>query len=271
MTIFVRYAKSRTADIMPRMLLKELDTYFREIMDIDDLVRVDNSLNGIQVGRLDAEITKVAFAVDACMETFERVAASGANLLFVHHGLFWGANVRVTRSHYDRISHLISNDCALYAVHLPLDLHPEFGNNAGIAAALDLGDTETFGEYHGVKIGFKGTLSPPLSVAEVLERLKLDRDTCNSVLPFGKKKNATVGIVSGGGTREFQQAVDQNLDLYITGDASHTLYHQCLEEGVNLISGGHYQTEVWGVSLLMQRLQKDTGIPSVFIDVPTGL
>ena len=184
------------------MRLYELDTYFRNLLEIDDLARVDNSLNGIQVGVPEADITRVAFAVDACMETFERATAEGAQLLFVHHGLFWGSNIRVIGSHYRRIAHLIQHGCGLYACHLPLDRHPEFGNNAGMAAALGVSEIEPFGEYHGVKIGVKGRLSPPKSVDMILETLHLDRDTCNSILPFGKAENASVGIVSGGATRE---------------------------------------------------------------------
>ena len=253
------------------MRLLELDHYFRGLMAIDEMSRVDNSLNGIQVGQPDMEIRKAAFAVDACLEAFERATDAGADLVFVHHGMFWGTDRRVTGSHYRRIAHLIENRCALYAVHLPLDSHPEFGNNAGMASALGLTDIEPFGEYHGVKIGVKGALSPALTIDDILERLGLDRGACAAVLPFGKESNASIGIVSGGATREIEQAIDEGLDVYLTGEASHTLYHLCLEEKINLISGGHYQTEVWGVSSLSERFERDTGLPAVYIDVPTGL
>ena len=253
------------------MRLCDLDSYLRDVISIDELIGVDNSLNGVQVGRLDADIERVAFAVDACMESFRRAAERNADLIFVHHGLFWGRSVVVTGSHYDRLKFLMDNACALYAAHLPLDRHPELGNNAVMADKLGLADVEPFGAYHGVKIGFKGILPQEQSVDEVLAALALSRESCNAVLPFGKSAIRSVGIVSGGATQDTTQAIGENLDLYITGDASHTLYHLCLEEGINLICGGHYQTEIWGVSALSEKLNKEKGLDTFFIDIPTGL
>jgi dinuclear metal center YbgI/SA1388 family protein len=240
-------------------------------MDIDELAKIDASLNGVQVGHLESEINRAAFAVDACMESVRRAVEAKADVLFVHHGMFWGPGIPITGVHYDRVAFLVENRCGLYASHLPLDRHPEFGNNAGLAAALSITDQEAFGDYHGVKIGLKGTLNPPLSINEVLEKLTIDRNTCGAVLPFGKEVNESIGIVSGGATREINQAVEEGLDLYLTGEASHTMYHFCLEESINLIAGGHYQTETVGVKLLADRLTADTGIETVFIDIPTGL
>jgi dinuclear metal center YbgI/SA1388 family protein len=240
-------------------------------MEIDSLEGVDKSLNGVQVGDMNAEVKRVAFAVDACMETFTRAVDFGADLLFVHHGLFWGFDKRVTRSHFQRLEHLIANHCALYASHLPLDMHPEFGNNAGLAALLDLENLEAFGEYRGITVGLKGTLAPPLDNTEVIEKLKFDRDTCAAVFQFGKEKNTSVGIVSGGAIHQVQDAIDDELDLYVTGEMSHEHYHLCMEEKINLICGGHYQTETIGVSLLMEKLRRETDLETSFIDIPTGL
>ncbi len=251
--------------------LYELDRYLKDLMDIDSFAAADSSLNGVQVGDMDTEIRKAAFAVDACMESFKRAVDVQADLLFVHHGLFWGKSIRVIRSHYRRLQYLITNNCALYAAHLPLDAHPEFGNNAALALKLALKELEPFGTYHGFQIGVKGILDPPLSTEAVVDKLDFDRDTCAAVLPFGNKVNRSVGIVSGGAVREVEEAIDQGLDLYITGEMSHTHYHLVLEEGVNLICGGHYQSETMGVSLLAERLKQDTDIDTVYIDIPTGL
>lgn len=253
------------------MTLPELDRYFRELLPLADLASTDSSLNGVQVECTDKAISHVAFAVDACMASFERAAAIGADLLFVHHGLFWGRPVAVTRSHYRRLKYLLEHDVALYAVHLPLDLHPQFGNNAGIAAALSLGEIEPFGSHRGFKIGFKGVLPEPLTVDGVLEKLGIDREACTALLPFGPEHSRSVGIVSGGAVLDVDQAIGEELDLYITGDALHQVYHTCLEEGINLVCGGHYQTEVWGVRLLAEKLASDTGLKTTFVDVPTGL
>lgn len=253
------------------MNLQELDSYFRELLPLGDLASTDASLNGIQVECSSKAIAHVAFAVDACMASFERAAESGADVLFVHHGLFWGRPVAVTRSHYRRLKYLLEHDIALYAVHLPLDLHPEFGNNAGIAVALSLGQIEPFGLYRGVKIGLKGVLPEPLTVDGVLEKMGIDREECRALLPFGPEQSRTVGIISGGAVLDVEQAIDEGLDLYVTGDALHQVYHTCLEERINLVCGGHYQTEVWGARLVAEKLAADVGLKTSFIDAPTGL
>lgn len=253
------------------MDLNELDRYFRELLPLAELAPVDHSLNGIQVACSEKPIGRVAFAVDACMASFERAASAEADVLFVHHGLFWGRPLAVTRSHYERLKFLLDHDMALYAVHLPLDQHPEFGNNAGIAAALSLGTLEPFGFHRGFKLGFKGELPEALSVDEVLEKMGIEREECTALLPFGPERSQSVGIVSGGAVLDVDQAIAEGLDLYITGDALHQVYHTCLEEGINLICGGHYQTEVWGARLVADKLAADTGIATTFVDVPTGL
>ncbi len=253
------------------MKLYELDSYFKDLMQIESFAGIDASLNGVQVGDLNSGISRVAFAVDACMESFKRAVEGGAQLLFVHHGLFWGKDLRVIRSHLKRLEFLISNGCALYAVHLPLDSHPEFGNNAALAAILELKDRKPFGMYHGMQIGLKGTLDPRLDTDSVVAKLGFDRDACAAVLRFGKEVNSSVAIVSGGAISDVQQAIDEGLDLYLTGEMGHSFYHLCLEEQVNLICGGHYQTETYGVSLLAEKLKTDTGLETFYIDVPTGL
>jgi dinuclear metal center YbgI/SA1388 family protein len=253
------------------MNLREIDQYLRDLLSIDEMHAADASLNGIQCACSEKDIQRAAFAVDACMQSIERAASLRADLLFVHHGLFWGKPIALTGSHYDRVKLLMDSDMALYAAHLPLDRHPRYGNNAGIAAAIGLEDLQPFGKYRGIFIGVKGTLPSPLSVDEILMRMGTNRSQCVSVLAFGKERCATVGIVSGGATSDVEQAVAEALDLYITGDAGHTVYHTCLEERINMVCAGHYDTEVWGVRLVADKLAQDTSIETVFVDVPTGL
>jgi dinuclear metal center YbgI/SA1388 family protein len=245
-------------------------------MRIEELKRIDISMNGIQVSAGGGEsssidVAKIAFAVDACMETFERAAEQGAGMLFVHHGIFWGSPVQVSGTHFRRLKYLLDNNLVLYAAHLPLDLHPQFGNNAGICSSLGIEAPEPFGEYHGIKIGFKGRLPEACSLDEVLDKLGLTAGRALSVLPFGPKGIQNIAVVSGGGANDVYQAIEEDADLYITGDASHQIYHSCLENRINLICGGHYHTETWGVRLLSERASSDLGIETVFIDVPTGL
>jgi dinuclear metal center YbgI/SA1388 family protein len=253
------------------MHINELDAYYRAFLRIDDLAKTDSSLNGIQVSS-GADIRKIAFAVDACMDAFRLAAQWGADMVFVHHGLFWGQDLRVTGSHYARLKFLIDNTLALYAVHLPLDMHPEVGNNAGIAAALDLRETSPFGRYKGNAIGVKGRFPEPIPREEAAKRL-FGTSAAQPVklLPFGKAVVETAGIVSGGAPHEVSQAIEEKLDLYITGDAAHEIYHLCQEESINVLFAGHYQTETWGVRLTAEKTHKDTGIETRFFDVPTGL
>lgn len=255
------------------MQIDELDKLLRKWLNIDELASIDSALNGLQVAssRKRTEIKRVAFAVDASLISFQRASAWGADLLFVHHGLFWGKALPVTGGHYRRIRQLLESDLALYAVHLPLDMHPEFGNNAGIARLLGLEDLKPFGSYKGLKIGFSGYLNKAGTLDEIVAVLCGDGRNVLSILPFGAEKIKSVGIVSGGAAAEVSDAIEEGLDLYITGDASHTVYHQCLESKINVIFGGHYLTEEWGVKLLSEKLKKEIGLETTFLSIPTGL
>jgi dinuclear metal center YbgI/SA1388 family protein len=254
------------------MHIRDIDAYYRSFLSIDDLANTDSSLNGVQVAPDAKAIHKIAFAVDACMDAFRLAADWGAGMIFVHHGLFWGRDLRVTGAHYERLRFLIDKELALYAVHLPLDMHPEVGNNAGMAAALGLVETAPFGFYKGTAIGIRGRFAVPVPREEAAQRLF---GTCAAqpvtLLPFGKPLVQTVGLISGGAAHEVDQAIELGLDLYITGDHAHTIYHNCQEEGINVLFAGHYQTETWGVRLTAEKTRKDTGLETRFFDVPTGL
>ncbi|MFP4705195.1 MAG: Nif3-like dinuclear metal center hexameric protein, partial [Spirochaetaceae bacterium] len=263
--------KRRMPIIMAAMNVRDLDGYFRSLLAIDAMREKDVSVNGLQVGRRTEQVERVAFAVDACMETFLRASEWEADMLCVHHGLFWGHEATITGRHYERIRHLIEADLALYAIHLPLDFHPTLGNNAQMAKALELQGVEPFGSYHGTKIGVLGHLPEPLDVGSVCDRLFGDPAEALSVLPFGVEEVRTVALVSGGAPKLVAEAIGRGVDLFITGDASHTVYHDALEAGINVVSGGHYRTETWGVQALADRLAEDTGMLTTFIDVPTGL
>jgi dinuclear metal center YbgI/SA1388 family protein len=166
---------------------------------------------------------------------------------------------------------LIGHDIALYAAHLPLDMHEEFGNNAGLARQLGLVDLRPFGSFRKVKIGFAGRLPEPGSIDSVLARLGMGRDEALGILSFGPEKISTVAVISGGADKEVDQAIAEGADLYVTGELSHQVYHTCQESGINLIAAGHYRTEIVGVQLVAEKLKADMGIETCFIDLPTGL
>ncbi len=253
------------------MKTSDLDTWFRILLGPERYEAADPSRNGLQVDNDGVDITRVAFAVDACLETIERARAAGAGMLFVHHGLFWQENECVTGIHYRRMQALFGANMALYASHLPLDAHSEVGNNSGLAARLGLVNLEPFGEWHGCDIGFRGEMAAPASLDDILGKLFPDGKKAAHVLPFGPKSITRIGIVSGGASDEVHQAIALGLDLYITGEIGHEIYHPALENGISVIAGGHYQTETVGVRLVAERLGRETGIDTVFIDVPTGL
>jgi dinuclear metal center YbgI/SA1388 family protein len=249
----------------------QLDAFFRGILNLDEFDGIDPSLNGIQVDNGGGDIKKIAFAVDACLETFKRAKDSGAGLLFVHHGLFWGKPSRIEGVLRSRLDFLLKNNLALYAVHLPLDQHGEVGNNAGLAELLGMDSREPFGLYHGKKIGIKGRLVRPITTSEAVNRISFNGAPPLAVHPFGKAENTTCAVVSGGAAEEAFQAVEEGVDLYVTGETSHSVYHTTLEGGLNMIAGGHYATEVWGVRKLMELCKEKLTIEAEFIDVPTGL
>jgi dinuclear metal center YbgI/SA1388 family protein len=253
------------------MTTAKLDAYFRSLLDIEGFASIDTSLNGIQVDNDGAEIAKIAFAVDATLETFKQAADAGAGLLFVHHGLFWGKPLRIAGSHRERLRFLLDHNLALYAAHLPLDQHPTLGNNAGLAELLGIGQLEPFGDYHGRKIGFKGKLARPLTIEEAVKRISFKDRPPLGVYPFGKRENLSCAVVSGGAAEEALQAIEEGLDLYVTGEASHYIYHQALEGHLNMIAGGHYSTEVWGVRRVMENCAAGLNLETEFIDAPTGL
>ncbi len=252
------------------MNLKNVTDWLDRELDIDSFKKLDASLNGLQISAVHEEVSLVAFAVDACKESLERAAALGADMLFVHHGLFWGAPIAITDIHYDRVSCALKNDLALYAAHLPLDAHPVFGNNAAMAERLKLQDIEPFGLYHGVEIGYAGRLAEPMTLQEIRSILGFSIDS--TMLSFGNAQEiSTVAIVSGGAASSVSEAIDKSIDLYITGEALHQVYHQCQESRINFLAGGHYATEVFGPVALASHMKKELGIETRFIDIPTGL
>ncbi len=255
------------------MTLNQLVKYFDDFLKPENF-SADPSMNGLQIQNSDPErkeIRKIAFAVDACEETALRAAELGCDALFVHHGLFWGHSEKITGSVYKRISAFIKNDLALIAYHAPLDANNPYGNNYGMASRLGLTDTEPFGFWRGMYMGVKGTLPSPLSVQEISDKVLRDGKKANAVLDFGKKLNSTVAIVSGGGSEDVETAVAEGIDCFITGEFAHEQFHFAKENAVNVIGGGHYETETVGVSLVMKKVADELGIETVYIESETGL
>jgi dinuclear metal center YbgI/SA1388 family protein len=253
------------------MTLADLDDYFRSFLEIGGMAAADMSLNGVQVGERSKPIDKIAFAVDASLETFRRAKKADADMLFVHHGIFWGKPEALSGNLYIRIGYLVRNELALYACHLPLDAHPEYGNNAVLARQLKMAQIRPFGLYHGQLIGFQGFFPEPISLEEAIRRVLPDGGQPVSVPPYGPEKIKRAAVISGGAGSEAMQAIAAGLDLYVTGEASHEIYHQAEEAGMSYVAAGHYATETGGVKALAAKVSAELGLETCFIDVPTGL
>jgi dinuclear metal center YbgI/SA1388 family protein len=250
------------------MQLAELASYLDDYLRIGDIGDDPNAVNGLQVENRGT-VNRVAVAVDACQATIDAAAEMGAGLLIVHHGLFWGGVQPIVGRHASRIRRLLEADVALYSAHLPLDMHPDVGNNAVLARTLGLADQEPFGEYHEQVIGVAGSMR--VTLEELVRRVRDAVGGEPHVIATGPGDVQRVGVVTGGGGGMIAQARDAGLDAYVTGEGAHHTYFDAEEWEVNVIYAGHYLTETVGVKALAAHLQERFGLPWEFIDHPTGL
>ena len=247
----------------------EIVNFLDEYLNV--LAFPDKSRNGLQVEGKE-EVEKIAFAVDACMDTFIKARAFGADMLIVHHGLIWGGIEYVRGLVQKRLKFLLENELNLYAAHLPLDLHPEVGNNAQLLKLLGLEAKEPFGSYNGLSIGYISEFDEPKPlplIAQILvEKLKTDYV---KAYEFGVEEIRRVGVVSGRGGFAIPEAIEKGVNLFITGEFLHDDYHTAKEGRLSVIAAGHYASETLGVKALMPILREKFGVKTVFIDNPTGL
>jgi dinuclear metal center YbgI/SA1388 family protein len=252
-----------------KMRLKKVTDYLETILD-PGAFQGDRSINGLQV-EASGDVRKVALAVDACGASIRSAARRGADLLVVHHGLFWGEATPITGITASRVKALLNGGVSLYAAHLPLDCHPEIGNNARIADVLGITGTSSFGRYAGLDIGLCGMLPRPLKIEGLRRKLAGILDSPVQTFTFGPAVVKKLGIVSGGGASLTQAAADAGCDALLTGETSHSSYHTARENGISLIFAGHYASETFGVKALGELLGKDLGLKTFFLDLPTGL
>jgi dinuclear metal center YbgI/SA1388 family protein len=190
-------------------------------------------------------------------------------VLLVHHGLFWDGNVPATGRRFRRLRALLENDIALYSAHIPLDVHPEVGNNAVLARGLGVVGAEPFTTYRGAPLGAAGVLELPRE--ELVRRLEEQLGANVRLIPGGPAVTRRVGIITGGAGTMIGAAHAAGLDTFITGEGPHHTYHDAMELGVNVIHAGHYATEQVGVRALAHQLSEQFGIPWSFHHHPTGL
>lgn len=224
--------------------------------------------NGLQVeGR--TTIRKIVCGVSACRDLFERAADLSADAVLVHHGILWeGAPRELTGVQYQRVKRLIESGLNLLAYHLPLDRHPEVGNNALAARSLGLDHLEPFGRLDGLPLGFKGQFATPLPVDRFVERCRQVFGQEPLIYRHGPDPLASAAIVSGAAQRSFQDAIEEGLDLFLTGEVSEWVLHTAQESETHYVAAGHYATERLGIRALGEHLRDRFGLEVTFVDLP---
>ena len=247
--------------------LQKITAHLDAFLKIKEVNDWPGAWNGLQIENSGA-VNKIAASVDACEFSLREAVARGANLLLVHHGLFWGGVQPVTGAHFSKIKTALDGDLAVYSAHLPLDMHPRVGNNALLCAALGLKKTGPFFFEKNQFVGRRARVS--MTRDELIRRCERALDGPVQLAPGGPKKIRNVGIVTGGAGAEVAKAAAEGVDTFITGEGPHHSYLLAEELGVNLIYGGHYATETFGVKALAEHVSKKFGVPWEFIDHPTG-
>ncbi len=234
-------------------------------------ILTDPSQNGLQIGG-EWDIKRAAFAVDANAATIKAAVENHADILVVHHGLLWNKPVVWTGYRFNWLELLAKNRLALYAAHLPLDMHPSLGNNAGLLKMLGIGKKKSFGTYAGIDIGFSASFEKSVDVQYVREKYEKALGSKGTLLSYGPKVIKTVAAFSGGiDSSTLESAVQAGIDLLVTGEITHSHY-SIIEDGkLNVLALGHYLSETVGVKSLMEYVKKHYSVETVFIDHPTGL
>jgi len=250
------------------MSLSKIVAYTDKFLRISEIGDWDNALNGLQIEN-SGRVTKIGAAVDASTRTLSGAAKQDVDLLIVHHGLFWAGLKPVRGILRRQLQIAFENDIALYSAHLPLDLHPQVGNNAQLARALGLRSTTPFFEEKGQLIGLKARAA--MSRDQLLRKLEKSLGGAVKTFNFGPPKTKLLGIVTGGAGGEIDRVAQEKIDTFITGEAPHWAAVAAEELGINLILGGHYATETFGVKALAAHLSKRFKLQWTFLDCPTGL
>jgi dinuclear metal center YbgI/SA1388 family protein len=252
----------------PVATLAQIVSYADEHLRIGEIEDWPNALNGLQVEN-SGTVTKIGAAVDASSRTIGAAIDGGVNLLIVHHGLFWPGLQPITGGRRRMIDRVLRHDLALYSAHLPLDVHSVLGNNAQLAAALGFEQTQPFFEAKGQQIGLK--IEAEISRNELAQKLEQSLGGPVKMFAAGPLQSKSIGLITGGAGSEIYDVAREGIDTFITGEAPHWAAVAAEELGINLLLGGHYATETFGVKALAAHLSERFALPWQFIDSPTGL
>jgi dinuclear metal center YbgI/SA1388 family protein len=253
---------------MSKASLSAIVRYCDRTLRTADVQDYERAANGLQVEN-NGMVTRIAATVDASLATVQLAVASGADLLIVHHGLFWSPAHPWTGRRYELLRFLIRHNLAVYSSHLPLDAHPRLGNNARLCAALGLKNLRPFFLDHGLHLGFRA--SARISRTDLAARLRRATGAAPHVIPGGPEICRRIGVVSGGAGGDLAKAAAEGVDTYVTGEGPHWTYAMAEDLGINVLYGGHYATETFGVKALAASLAARFKLPWSFVDHPTGL
>ncbi|MBN2566928.1 Nif3-like dinuclear metal center hexameric protein [Candidatus Woesearchaeota archaeon] len=251
------------------MALRTIVRFLDSTLKIADWKNHDSSVNGVQV-RGRSRVDRIGFAVDGCMATFKEAARRKCDMIVVHHGILWRPYMHSPTLMRRQLAFLREKGITLYAAHLPLDAHPKHGNNAVMAQLLGLQGLKKFGRYHGRSIGYEGTLKKACSLKGISVDIATMLDSDIDVLGFGPKRVRRIAIASGKADDCAYEAIDKGIDLLLVGETSHSRYHVAEEGRLNLVFGGHYATEVFGLRAIQTLVAQRFSVPMVFIHLPTG-
>lgn len=241
------------------------DTYLRtsEIQDYS------GAHNGLQLEN-NGEVNRIAVAVDASEAVLRKAVASRADLLIVHHGMFWQGVQKISGAYYRKLKFAMDHNLAIYSSHLPLDMHPEVGNNVLLATASKVVKQEPFGDYKGFPLGVKGVFDGDLN--RLLETVAQATGSPVHHCPGGSTDCGVVGIITGGAGSEIEKVKSLGIDTFITGEGPHWSYSLAEELGLNVVYAGHYATETFGVKALGDLVATSFGLKApIYLHHPTGL
>jgi dinuclear metal center YbgI/SA1388 family protein len=253
---------------MPKVSLANITQYCDRTLRTNKIGDYPHIANGLQVENRGG-VSRIAATVDASLATVKLAIAARADLLIVHHGLFWWPSHPWVGKKYELLRLLLENNLAVYCSHLPLDAHPKLGNNAQLCTALGLKHPKPFFASHGGPIGFKARQK--ISRSELVKRLHRALGAKALLIPGGKEHCENIGVVTGGAGDGLKQAAEEGVDTFITGEGPHWTYALAEELGLNVFYGGHYATETFGVKALAAELSRKFKVPWEFLDHPTGL
>jgi len=248
--------------------LTEMVAFMDRELNVAGIPDYPGAVNGLQLAN-EGKVERIVAAVGASLPVIEAAAAGGPGLLVVHHGMFWQGPRPVTGPFYRKIKIAMEARLAIYSAHLPLDVHPVWGNNIQLARAIGLVDPQPFFGWKGIFLGLRGSWSGTRS--DLAETLRQAVGGKVHVCHGGPDEISDVGLITGGAGSEIGKVAESGVDTFISGEGPHWTHPLALELGVNLLLAGHYATETSGVQALAEAMASGFGVPWSFVDQPSGL